>query len=154
MLQLHDINTYYGTSHVLHGISLNVKEGSVVALLGRNGMGKTTTIHSIMGITPPTEGAILFKGKDVTCLPPYQIPRQGIALVPQGRRIFPYLTIEENLTMAARSGGKEDGWTLEKVYALFPILKTRRSQRGNRRGTTDAVLWPCPDDQSRSHPHG
>ncbi len=132
MLNLVDIHTYYGQSHVLHGVSLNVKEGSVVALLGRNGMGKTTTIHSIMGITPPAEGGILFKGKDMTCLPPYQIPRQGIALVPQGRRIFPFLTIQENLTMAARRGGKTEGWTLEKVYSRFPVLKQRSGQRGNQ----------------------
>ena len=132
MLQLDSIHTYYGHSHVLHGVSLNVKEGSVVALLGRNGMGKTTTIHSIMGITPPSQGRILFKGKDLTCLQPYQIPQTGLGLVPQGRRIFPFLTIQENLTMAARRGGKSEGWTLEKVYSRFPVLKNRSGQRGNQ----------------------
>ncbi len=132
MLQLDNIHTYYGTSHVLHGVSLKVEEGSVVALLGRNGMGKTTTIHSIMGITPPSQGRILFKGKDLTCLQPYQIPQTGLGLVPQGRRIFPFLTIQENLTMAARRGGKSEGWTLEKVYSRFPVLKQRSSQRGNQ----------------------
>ncbi len=132
MLQLDSIHTYYGHSHVLHGVSLKVEEGSVVALLGRNGMGKTTTIHSIMGITPPSQGRVMFKGKDVTHLEPYQIPQRGLALVPQGRRIFPYLTVQENLTMAARSGEKDHGWTLEKVYSLFPVLKRRCHQRGNQ----------------------
>jgi len=132
MLQLDDIHTYYGESHILHGVSLKVEEGSVVGLLGRNGMGKTTTIHSIMGITPPARGEIRFKGKDVTRLQPYEIPQTGLALVPQGRRIFPYLTIQENLTMAARMGGKSEGWTLEKVYARFPVLKQRRGHRGNQ----------------------
>ena len=132
MLQLDSIHTYYGHSHVLHGVSLRVEEGSVVALLGRNGMGKTTTIHSIMGITPPSQGRIVFNGKDLTSLAPYQIPRTGLGLVPQGRRIFPYLTVKENLTMAARSGGKREGWTLEKVYSRFPVLKKRSSQRGNQ----------------------
>lgn len=132
MLQLDNIHTYYGESHILHGVSLKVEEGSVVALLGRNGMGKTTTIHSIMGITPPSQGNIIFKGKDITSLKPHQIPQTGLALVPQGRRIFPYLTIQENLTMAARRGGKSEGWTLDKVYSRFPVLKERRDQRGNQ----------------------
>jgi branched-chain amino acid transport system ATP-binding protein len=132
MLQLDDLHTYYGQSHVLYGVSLKVKEGSAVALLGRNGMGKTTTIHSIMGMTPPSQGRIIFKGEDITRLQPYQIPQTGLALVPQGRRIFPYLTVKENLTMAARRGRKSEGWTIDRIYSLFPILKERSEYKGNQ----------------------
>jgi branched-chain amino acid transport system ATP-binding protein len=131
ILELKEVHTYYGESHVLQGVSLNVGEGSVVALLGRNGMGKTTTIHSIIGITPPRRGTILYKGQDLTGLQPYQIPRTGIALVPQGRRIFPSLSVKENLTVAAVRSRNGEGWTLEKVYGLFPVLKQRAAFRGN-----------------------
>jgi branched-chain amino acid transport system ATP-binding protein len=132
MLQLDSIHTYYGESHVLYGVSLKVEEGSVIALLGRNGMGKTTTIHSIIGITPPSQGRIIFKGKDITRLQPYQIPQTGLALVPQGRRIFPFLSVKENLTIAAKPSKKsEEGWTLEKIYSLFPLLHQRSGFRGN-----------------------
>jgi len=131
MLELVDIHTYYGEGHVLQGISLKVGEGSVVALLGRNGMGKTTTIHSIIGFTPPRQGKVIFKGRELTKLPPYQIPRMGLALVPQGRRIFPSLSVKENLTMAAQSRGKSDAWSLDKVYSHFPILKERANLKGN-----------------------
>ena len=131
MLQLDKIHTYYGQSHILYGISMKVEEGSVVALLGRNGMGKTTTIHSIMGITPPSQGSVIFKGKDITRLQPYQIPQTGLALVPQGRRIFPFLSVKENLTIGAKRTTKREDWTLDKIYFLFPILKQRSSLRGN-----------------------
>ena len=131
MLELVDIHTYYGESYVLQGISLNVKEGSVVALLGRNGMGKTTVIHSIIGFTPPRRGMICFKGKDITSLQPYQIARMGIGLVPQGRCIFPSLSVKENLTMSARTEMKTKAWSLDRVYSLFPILKERNNCRGN-----------------------
>ena len=131
MLELGDIHTYYGESYVLQGISLEVKEGSVVALLGRNGMGKTTTIRSIMGFTPPRRGTVRFKGKDITSLQPYQIAQMGIGLVPQGRFPFPSLSVEENLTMAARTRGKAEAWSLDSVYALFPILKERAKHKGN-----------------------
>ena len=130
MLKLVDVHTYYGESHVLQGISLEVKEGSAVALLGRNGMGKTTTLHSIIGFTPPRSGKVIFKGKELTGLQPYQIAQMGVALVPQGRRIFPSLSVRENLTMSARSRGKEDGWSLDRVYSLFPILKERANLKG------------------------
>ena len=113
MLELADVHTYYGDSYVLQGISLEVKDGSVVALLGRNGMGKTTTIRSIIGFTPPRRGVIRFKDKDITGLQSYQIAQMGIGLVPQGRRIFPSLSVEENLTMAARGGGKAEARTLD-----------------------------------------
>ena len=131
ILELKDVHTYYGESHVLHGVSLNVKKGDVVTLLGRNGMGKTTTLHSIIGMTPPRQGNILYKGKEITLLQPYQIPRTGIALVPQGHRIFASLSVKENLTVAAVRSRDGEGWTLEKVYSLFPVLKQRSNFRGN-----------------------
>lgn len=131
MLELTDVHTYYGASYVLHGISLEVKDGSVVALLGRNGMGKTTTIRSIIGFTPPRRGVIRFKGKEITGLQPHQISQMGIGLVPQGRRIFSSLNVKENLLMSARGGGDAGAWTLDKVYSLFPILKERADCKGN-----------------------
>ncbi len=130
MLELTDIHTYYGESYVLQGVSLRVEKGSVVALLGRNGMGKTTTIHSIMGFTPPRRGAIRFQGHDLTHLQSQRIARLGIGLVPQGRRIFPSLSVEENLTMAARTGRRASPWTLGRVYDLFPVLKERARTSG------------------------
>ena len=130
MLELTDIHTYYGDSYVLQGVSLRVERGSVVALLGRNGMGKTTTIHSIMGFTPPRRGTIRFQGHDLAGLPSQRIARLGLGLVPQGRRIFPSLSVEENLTMAARTGNNESPWTLKRVYELFPVLAERARIRG------------------------
>jgi branched-chain amino acid transport system ATP-binding protein len=130
MLELIDIHTYYGESYVLRGVSLQVSEGSVVALLGRNGMGKTTAIRSIIGFTPPRCGQILFRDKEITELPPNKIAKLGIGLVPQGRYIFPSLSVKENLTMSARGGGEADSWSLDKVYSLFPILRERSGCRG------------------------
>jgi branched-chain amino acid transport system ATP-binding protein len=131
MLRLNDIHTYYGVSYVLQGVSLEVREGSVVALLGRNGMGKTTTIRSIIGFNPPSRGEINFKDENITHLPANRIAAMGIGLIPQGRRIFPSLSVEENLTVAARSSDKSDSWSLDKIYTLFPILKKRAKYRGN-----------------------
>lgn len=130
MLQLADVHTYYGESYVLQGISLGVKEGSVVALLGRNGMGKTTTIRSIIGLTPPRRGTIHFKGKDTTGLESYQIAQMGMGLVPQGRHIFRSLSVKENLTMSARFREKAEAWSLSKVYSLFPVLEERANLKG------------------------
>jgi branched-chain amino acid transport system ATP-binding protein len=130
MLELNDIHTYYGDSYVLQGVSMKVGKGSVVALLGRNGMGKTTTIHSIMGLTPPRRGTVRFQGHELTQLQSQKIARLGIGLVPQGRRIFPSLSVEENLTMAARTGRATSPWTLGRVYELFPVLKERARTRG------------------------
>lgn len=130
MLELEQVHTYYGNSYVLQGISLQVKDSSVVALLGRNGMGKTTTIHTVIGLTPPRSGIIRFQGKMINGLKPYQIARMGIGLVPQGRQIFSSLSVMENLTMAARNRSNKNGWTLDKVYELFPILKERASCKG------------------------
>lgn len=131
MLELVDIHTYYGESYVLKGISLEVKEGSVVALLGRNGMGKTTTINTIIGFTPPRHGRVRFKGKDIAGLQPYRIAQMDIGLIPQGRRIFPSLSVEENLTMAARGGVRAGAWNLDRLYSLFPFLKERAKYKGN-----------------------
>jgi branched-chain amino acid transport system ATP-binding protein len=130
MLQLIDIHTYYGESYVLRGISLKIQEGSIVALLGRNGMGKTTTIRSIIGFNPPRRGQILFGDKNIAGLPSYKIAHLGVGLVPQGRSIFPSLSVKENLTMSARGVGKADSWTLDNVYSLFPILKERSRYPG------------------------
>jgi branched-chain amino acid transport system ATP-binding protein len=131
MLELNNVHTYYGDSHVLHGVSLRVEEGSAVALMGRNGMGKTTTIRSIIGFTPPREGVVRFRGRDITHAKSYHIARMGIGLIPQGRHIFPSLSVRENLDMAARTGGGVQGWNLDRVYAHFPILKERASLKGN-----------------------
>jgi branched-chain amino acid transport system ATP-binding protein len=131
MLELVDVHTYYAENHILRGISMEVKAGSVVALLGRNGMGKTTTVRSIIGFTPPRSGVVRFKGKVISGLPSYQICQMGLALAPQGRGIFPSLTVEENLTIGARSGKRSGGWSLEKAYSFFPHLKRRAKNKGN-----------------------
>jgi branched-chain amino acid transport system ATP-binding protein len=131
MLELADIHTYYGESQVLWGVSIKVERGSVAGILGRNGMGKTTIISSIIGFTPPRRGRIIVKGKEVTRFESNRIARMGVALVPQGRRIFPSLSVKENLTMAARGGEQSDPWSLEKIYLLFPPLKERAGYRGN-----------------------
>jgi branched-chain amino acid transport system ATP-binding protein len=131
MLELNDVHTYYAENHILNGISLEVKENSVVALLGRNGMGKTTIVRSIVGFTPPRSGAVRFKGEDIAGQPAYRICQMGIALAPQGRSIFPSLNVEENLTLGERSDKKGGGWSLERVYSLFPRLKERARNKGN-----------------------
>lgn len=132
MLALSEIHTYYGESYILQGVSLTVGEGTAVALLGRNGMGKTTTIRSILGFTPPRRGEIQFRGKDVTHWAPHRRARLGMALCPQGRRIFPSLSVEENLTMAARGRdtAKGKGWDLARIYERYPLLKARARLKG------------------------
>jgi branched-chain amino acid transport system ATP-binding protein len=130
MLKIVDIHTYYGDSYVLQGISLEVGKETVVALLGRNGVGKTTLIRSIVGFTPPRRGQILFNDRDITRVAAYKIVRMQIGLVPQGRRIFPSLTVRENLAIASRGVGSQ-AWNFEKVFALFPRLKERDHHRGN-----------------------
>ena len=131
MLELCAIDTYYGNRHILHGVSMEVKAGAVVALLGRNGMGKTTTMRTIIGFTPPRSGSIRFDGKEIAGMPPEKIARAGIGLVPQGRMIFPSLSVAENLMMAARGATADDAWTLDKTYEQFPILKKRAKYRSN-----------------------
>ena len=126
MLEVDSIHTYYGESHVLHGVSLRVAPGEAVALLGRNGAGKTTAIRSIVGFTPPRAGRVVFEGQAIERWPAYRIARRGLALVPQGRRIFAPLSVRENLLLGARS----EGWTLERVFELFPRLRERQAQLG------------------------
>jgi branched-chain amino acid transport system ATP-binding protein len=130
MLELRDIHTYYGDSHILQGISLTVDKGKVVGLLGRNGMGKTTLIRSIVGFTPPRRGQIFFKDRNITEWPSHRVINHGLALVPQGRRVFSSLSVFENLTVAgSRNGGD---WTLERVMELFPRLRERRAIRAGK----------------------
>ncbi|MEH7384811.1 ABC transporter ATP-binding protein [Bacillus sp. JJ1521] len=135
MLELKDIHSYYGTSHILQGVTFTVPKGKCVALLGRNGAGKTTTIHTISGLVKSKRGTITLNDKQVQALPTHQISRHGIGLVPQGRRIFPSLTIKENLTMPAqkRKGNSQAvDWDIDKVYELFPILKERENNMGTQ----------------------
>ncbi len=131
MLTVDQIHTYYGDSHVLQGVSLKVNEGQAVVLLGRNGMGKSTTINSIMGFVSPRQGRIILGDTNITHLPSYRIARLGVGLVPQGRSIFPTLTVQENLTLAARNsqGGK---WTLDRVFETFPLLAARLKNLGSQ----------------------
>jgi len=131
MLKIVDIHTYYGDSYVLQGVSLEVGKETVVALLGRNGVGKTTLIRSIVGFTPARRGQIFFNEREITRMPSYKIIRRQIGLVPQGRRIFPSLTVRENLAIAAR-GSNARGWDFEKIYGLFPRLGERDQNRGNQ----------------------
>ncbi|PDT75390.1 ABC transporter ATP-binding protein [Bradyrhizobium sp. C9] len=131
LLEVDGIETCYGLSQVLFGLSLKIKSGEMVALMGRNGMGKTTTIRSIMGLTPARSGTISFAGEAVRGLPSYRIAKLGIGLVPEGRQIFPNLTVRENLVAA--SGNRlnaSDPWTLEKIHALFPRLAERTGNMG------------------------
>ena len=129
MLELRDVETAYGRSQVLFRVNLEVRAAEDVTLLGRNGMGKTTTVKSIMGIAVPTAGEILFDGKALRGLASYRIAQAGLGLVPEGRQVFPNLTVRENLVATARRGGP---WTLERVFALFPQLRERRSNYGNQ----------------------
>ena len=155
MLEITDLHTYYGGSHVLQGVSLAVGPGEVVAILGRNGMGKTTLIRSIIGFTTPRRGVVRFKGADITRWPPFRAVERGMGLVPQGRRVFPSLTVRENLEVARRTAPRAGHpsepartenrppttepapahsiqWTLERVYALFPRLNERARNRANK----------------------
>ena len=127
-LRVEDIHTYYGDSYVLQGVSLGVAPGAVAAVLGRNGVGKTTLIRSIIAFTPPRRGRVMFEGVDLTRLPSYKIAQLGIGLVPQGRRIFPSLSVQENLAIAwkaARGATNLPEWSIERVLALFPPLRER-----------------------------
>ena len=131
LLEVNDIETCYGLSQVLFGLSISVRTGEMVAMMGRNGMGKTTTIRSIMGLTPARSGAIRFAAQDVRELPSFRIAQLGIGLVPEGRQIFPNLTVRENLVAASGNRlGNPGPWTLEKIHALFPRLAERGSNMG------------------------
>jgi branched-chain amino acid transport system ATP-binding protein len=131
MLAVEKIHTFYGDAQVLFDVSFTVEAGEVVALLGRNGAGKTTTIRSIMGLTPPRAGRIVFQGQDIANLPPYTIANRGVGFVPDNRRIFPTLTVKQNLELAKKRGNRgHDGWTLESIYQHFPKLKEMEARKG------------------------
>ena len=136
LLEVKDLNTYYGTSHVLQGISLTVDQGEIVALLGRNGMGKSTALKSIMGLVKPRAGAVVFRGEDIAGYRPYKVARAGIGYVPEERRIFRNLSVLDNLAMGIKGGKIKDPenpdvWTVDKIFAHFPTLEARRNQRGS-----------------------
>jgi branched-chain amino acid transport system ATP-binding protein len=132
MIEVRDLHTYRGINYVLQGVSLRIKDGACTVLLGRNGMGKTTLVHTIMGMLRPSQGTITLDDEELAGRQPFQIAQRGLALVPQGRRIFPSLTVEENLTLAARRPRNEDAWTTERVYELFPQLAGRLRHRGSQ----------------------
>ena len=131
MLEVTGLEAGYGSSKVLFGIDLHLGEGQLVALMGRNGMGKTTTIRAITGLTPASGGTVHLAGQDITALKPYQIGQAGIALVPEGRQVFPTLTVRENLIATARNGAGKGHWTLDRVLEIFPRLKERAGQFGS-----------------------
>lgn len=138
LLEAEGLHTYYGESHVLHGVDLEIREGEAVALLGRNGMGKTTTVRSLCGLTPPRRGTVRLAGQDVTAAPPFRRARLGLGLVPEGRGIFPNLTVAETLAVAARPGGT---WTAAAVLELFPRLGERlRHPAGKLSGGEQQML--------------
>ena len=133
LLELASVNTFYGRSHILFDVSLRVEKGEVVSLLGRNGAGKSTTLRSIIGLTPPQTGEVSFRGERISGLRPYQICRRGVGFVPEDRRCFPDLTVRENLEVAVRREKQTSTpWTVEKVYSLFPRLEEREKNLGNQ----------------------
>ena len=135
MIQVKGIHSYYAKSHILHGVSLELKQGELVCLLGRNGVGKSTTLKSIMGIVRPSNGSVLFDGQELVGRQPFQIARLGVGYVPEDRRIFRSLTVHENLLMGiqkAKNGGlPEKLWTIDKIYEIFPNLRERRNNKGS-----------------------
>ena len=135
LLEVEDLNTYYGASHVLQGISLNVAEGELVALLGRNGMGKSTTLKTIMGLVKPKSGSVVFEGRKITGYPPYKAAQAGLGYVPEDRRIFPELSVLDNLFLGIKGGKMGDAndpnlWTIDRIFSHFPMLKERTHQKG------------------------
>ena len=142
ILEMRDVHTFYGTSHVLFGVSLDVAQGETVCLMGRNGAGKTTTFRSIMGLTPPRSGSVLFHGKEIAGAKVHRIARLGVGYVPEDRQIFPNLTVRENLEIGRSSGiPRKEGWSVEKVYALFPVLsKYDRKPGGQLSGGEQQML--------------
>ena len=128
LLEVEDIHTYYGLSHVLHGVRLTVGEGEVVALLGRNGAGKTTTLRSIIGLTPPARGRITFKAERISGLPPHAVARKGLAYVPETREVFSLLSVEENLTLAQK---RDSRWDRERILGWFPNLRPLLGRKGS-----------------------
>jgi branched-chain amino acid transport system ATP-binding protein len=130
VLEVEDVHTHRGQSYVLQGVTLNVPDAACTTLLGRNGMGKTTLVRSLMGLSPPSSGSIKLDGRELLGLPPFAIAQRGLALVPQGRHVFRSLTVDENLNLAARNSNGQAGWTEDRVYEIFPHLKARRNNRG------------------------
>ena len=135
LLEVHELNTFYGASHVLQGISLNVTEGELVALLGRNGMGKSTTLKTIMGLVKSKSGSVIFEGKEITGFPPFKAAQAGIGYVPEDRRIFPELSVLDNLLLGVMGGKMGDPsdpnvWTIDRIFSHFPKLKERTHQQG------------------------
>jgi branched-chain amino acid transport system ATP-binding protein len=132
LLEIKDLNTFYGQSHILQGVFLEIDRREIVCLLGRNGVGKTTTLKSIIGLVKPRSGQVLFKGQDIAGIPTHTIAKLGVGYVPEDRRIFPTLTLRENLLMGIKPGRKRngDGWTINKVYNYFPALQARDRQKG------------------------
>lgn len=134
MLEIKNIQSYYGKSHILQGVSMTLKEGELVCLLGRNGVGKTTTLKSIMGLVKPTEGSIRFQEQELVGKQPYEVARLGVGYVPEDRRIFRSLTVHENLLIGIKNADKNNGkntpWTVDKVYEIFPRLRERRENKG------------------------
>ena len=131
ILTVEKINTFYGDSHILFDVDLTIAEGEVVSLLGRNGAGKTTTLRSIMGLTPPRAGSVRWLGEEVQRLKPHEIARKGVGFVPEDRRIFSRLSVEENLEIGAFKLEGPSGWTLERIYGLFPKLEQLKAHKGN-----------------------
>jgi branched-chain amino acid transport system ATP-binding protein len=129
VLVAEDLHTFYGKSHILHGVGLEVREGEIVTLLGRNGAGKTTTLRSLVGLTPPRNGVVQIFGHNATAWPPYRIAALGVGYVPEGRHIFPNLTVEENLKVPIERPGP---WTIARIHALFPRLAERRGNKGRQ----------------------
>ena len=132
LLEIHNIAASYGLSQVLFGVSFAIDDGEVVTLMGRNGMGKTTTVRALMGLIQPHAGEVRFRGERIDRLPPHRIARLGLGLVPEGRQIFPNLTVRENLLMAEQRKKSDKPWTMDRVFDLFPVLRERASNRGNQ----------------------
>jgi len=134
MLEVKDVHSYYGKSHILHGVSIRLSEGELVCLLGRNGVGKSTTLKSIMGLVKPKEGSILYKEQELVGKAPFEIARIGVGYVPEDRRIFRSLTLHENLAIGIKNSDKKkkepEGWTIEKIYEFLPLLKRRQNNKG------------------------
>ncbi|MFN0070282.1 MAG: ABC transporter ATP-binding protein [Chloroflexota bacterium] len=143
MLDVRDIHTYYGDSYILQGLSLHVEAGSIVAVLGRNGVGKSTLIRSIIGFTPPRTGSIQLDGEELTGLSPERIVRKGVGLVPQGRRIFGSLTVRENLLVGERAATDGRGWSLSDVFGLFPRLQERLFSSGKSLSGGEQQMLAC-----------
>ena len=155
MLTIKDLNTHYGASHVLQGVDLIVPAGRICSVLGRNGVGKTTTLRTVMGLVPPSGGQVLLDGADITGWPPHRVARAGVAYVPEGRLIFPDLTVVENIRVAERKPSRS--WPLPRLMELFPPLRERASSRGGysvRRRTADAGDRTCTGERSEGDAAG